>query len=309
MNALTKGNWGLKLLSLLMAVVMWVYVSNDQTTTKEQEFKAVPVEVRGLEENLAASQAPGNVTVRVQADQNVIAELTSRSVEAYVDLALNNKAGRTVVPVQVKVPAGVRVIELRPAEVTVVLEPMAEKQVPVKVHMSSGPEAGYKVLGTQVKPGEVVMRGPRSVLNRVDQVTVEVDLDKRNQSFGEAVPVRVSNTSGKLPDEGLVKINPDVAEVFVFIAPDMPSKKVKVIPVITGEPADGYFVTMTSIEPADLVIAGESDVINNINGLYTKPVDITGAKTDLLVETEPVLPPNIMVNRQSVRILVKIGRE
>jgi len=56
MNSFIKGHWGLKLLSLLLAVVMWVYVSNDQTTTVEQEFKAVPVDIRLLVRHPEMSQ-------------------------------------------------------------------------------------------------------------------------------------------------------------------------------------------------------------------------------------------------------------
>lgn len=308
MNSLTKGNWGLKLLSLLLAVVMWVYVSNDQTTTTEQEFKAVPVEIRGLAPNLAVSEMPGNVAVRVQADQNIITELNYRSIEAYVDLAAI-QAGKAIVPVQVKVPTGVKVVDLRPPEVTVTLEPMATKQVPVQIRSLSRPENGYKVLGMQAKPDEVILRGPRSVLNRIDQVSVEVDLKNRSQSFGGALPVKVSDSAGRLLDEGAVKRSPEIADVLVSIGPELPSKSVKIIPDIVGEPAKGYTVTMTSIDPADLVITGEDKVINRLSKLITKPIDVTGAQKDLALQAEPVLPWGVIANRQSVRILVKIGRE
>jgi YbbR domain-containing protein len=287
---------------------MWVYVSNDQTTTTEQEFKAVPVDVRGQAANLAVAGNPGNVTVRVQADQNIIAELTSRSVEAYIDLD-GIKAGKMVVPVQVKVPAGVKVVNLRPPEVSVTLEPMVTKQVLVKIRSSSMPANGFKVLGMQVKPEEVILHGPRSVLNRVDRVSVEVDLKNRNRSFGESLPIRVSDTSGRLLDEGSVQRSPELVDLLVSIGPDLPSKTVKIIPDIVGEPAKGYTVTMTSIDPVDLVITGESNVINRLTELPTKPIDITGAQGDLAVNAEPVLPPGVIANRQSVRILVTIGRE
>ena len=308
MNSFIKGHWGLKLLSLLLAVVMWVYVSNDQTTTVEQEFKAVPVDIRGLALNLAVGKAPGNVSVRVQGEQNMIAELSSRSVEAYVDLEAV-KAGTSVIPVQVEVPTGVRIVALRPPEVTVVLESIAVKQVPVKIQASSTPERGYKVLGMQVKPEEVILRGPQSVLDRVEKVFVEVDLKDRSQSFGGAFPVRVSDTEGKLLNEGAAKRSPEIVDLIVSIGPDLPSKAVKIVPNIVGEPVKGYAVTMTSIDPAALVITGESDVINGLTELSTEAVDVTGAEKDMVVNVQPVLPSGVVANRQSVRILVKIGQE
>lgn len=66
---------------------------------------------------------------------------------------------------------------------------------------------------------------------------------------------------------------------------------------------------MTSIDPTDLVITGESNVINTLTQLSTKPIDVTGASKDLAVNVEPVLPQGVIANRQAVRILVKIGQE
>lgn len=308
MNSFTKGNWGLKLLSILLAVVMWVYVSNDQATTTEHEFKAVPVNVRGLTGNLVVSEAPGKVTVRVQAEQNMIAKLTPRSVEAYVDLDAV-KAGRSVVPVQVKVPTGVKVVDLRPPEVTVVLEPIVTKQVAVKIQATSVPAEGLKVLGMQVKPEVVVLRGRQSILNQVDEVFVEVDLQNRSQTFGESLPVRVSDTEGRLLEEAAVQRTPQSVNLLVTIGPGLLSKTVKVVPEIIGEPAKGYAVTLTSIDPADLVITGESDVISLLTEVRTNPVDVTGADKDLTVDAELMLPQGVTANRQLIRVVVKIGPE
>ncbi len=303
-----KGDWGLKILALLMAVVLWVYVSNDQNPTKEQEFKAVPVEVRGVGANLAVSEIPGSINVRVQANQNVIAELNPRAIQVFVDLS-SAKAGKTVVPVQVKAPTGVKIVDLRPQEVTVKLEPLAEKQVPVKIHSENETRSGFKVFAADTKPEEVILRGPKGILDRVDFATADINLKDRDRSFGGTVPVRVIDETGSYLEEGLVKRSPPSVDILVSIVPDMPTKTVQAVPQITGEPAKGYAVKMTVVEPPELVITGELNVLNGLPRVFTRPIDITGAANDVFMNIEPDLPNGVAANRQSLKVLVKIGRE
>lgn len=303
-----RGNWGLKLLSLLMAVVLWVYVSNDQNPTKEQEFKSIPVEVRGVGSNLAVADMPGNVSVQVQANQNVLAEFDPRSIQAYIDLT-SAKAGKIAVPVQVKVPPGVKVVSLRPQQVTVKLEPLGEKQVPLKPHYLNDLRLGYKVFDLKTRPDEVILRGPKSVLDRVEYASVDIDLKNRDRSFGATLPVTVTDNAGNFLEEGLVSKNPPAAEVLVTVVQEAPTKTVPVYPQITGTPAKGYAVTMTVVDPVDLVITGTADLLNGISSVFTQPIDINEADKDVYLEVGPVLPHGVTANRQSLKILVKISRE
>jgi len=303
-----KGDWGLKILSLFLGVVFWVYVSNELNPTKEREFKAISVEARGVGHNLAVSELPGNASVRVQANQNVIAELDTRSIEVYTDLS-DAQPGENIVPVRVKVPAGVKVTDLRPQQVTVVLEPLAEKQIPVRLKYTGEPEKGHRLLTARTKPDDIIVRGPESIVNRVDFASIEIGLKGRIKSFSETVPVKVGDDQGNFLEEMLVKRTPAIIDVFITIVPEMPSKKVNLIPLITGEPARGYVVEMTVVEPQEITVTGDETVLNGMAQVFTYPVDITGTDKDVFVDTGPDLPAGVMADRQSVKILVKIGRE
>ncbi|MBU7006883.1 CdaR family protein [Phosphitispora fastidiosa] len=301
-----KGDWGLKILSVILAVVLWVYVSNELNPTKYKEFKAVPVEVKGVGQNLAVSEMPGTVNVRVQANQNLIADLDVRSIEVYVDLT-RVKPGETVVPVRVKAPTGVKVADLRPRQMPVKIESMAEKQVLVQASYLNSPKEGYKLLAVKTKPDEVIIRGPKSVIDRVTAVSIDIQLKDREKSFGETLPIKVVDDTGNFREERFVTRTPSVVDVFITIVPDLPVRKVKVNPQITGTPAAGYTVLTTVIEPEELNITGEPEAINGIDRVSTQPVNISGAKEDVYTEVGPDLPQGVSADRQSLRVLVKIG--
>ncbi|WP_418791502.1 YbbR-like domain-containing protein [Phosphitispora sp. TUW77] len=302
-----KGDLGLKVLSIALAFVLWVYVSNELNPTKNKEFKAVPVEVKGVGQNLAVSEMPGTVNVQVQANQNVIAELDVQSIEVFIDLS-SIESGETVVPVQVKVPEGVKVVDLRPQQVRVNIESMAQKQVPVQVSYLNSLKNGYKLLGVKTTPDEVIIKGPKSVIDQVTAVGVDIQLKDREKSFGETLPIKLVNDKGSFNDEPFVASSPSVVEVFVTLAPDLPVRKVGVTPQITGTPAAGYTVLTTVIEPEEITITGQLELIDGIESVTTLPVNISKAKEDFYTEVGPDLPQGVSADRQFLRVLVKIGR-
>ncbi len=300
-----KGNWGLKALSLILAVILWIYVSNELNPLKEQEFKAVPVEVRGAGPNLTVSLTPNSLNVRVQANESILAELSPRSIEVFVNVS-QAKPGKTAVPVQVKVPAGVKVSDLRPGQVTVNLEPLTEKQVPVKIRTTNAPAQGYKVLAIKMKPEEVILKGPKNILDKVAFCSVDVDLKGRSKSSGETVPVKIGSETGNSLEKTTVKITPSLIELLVSIVPEMPSKTVPVIPHLNGQPAAGYTIIMTIVEPPELTITGDLALLNTISQVSTKPVEINGAQGDVYTDAAPELPSGVTADRQALQVLVKI---
>jgi len=305
-NRFVRGNWGLKLLSLLMAIVLWVYVANEQNPPQEREFKAVAVETRGLGRDMTVLQVPGTVNIRVQASRNVVTELSLRSVEAYIDLS-GAKPGRKTVPVIVKVPPDVKVTGLTPKEVAVTLDVLKEKQVPVKASYTGKPAEGYKVLTIRPTPDEVILRGPQSILDTIMSAGVDVILRGKTKTFGETVPVKLTDRSGNFLEEGVIKRTPQVVNVTVTIVEDKYSKTVQVTPEITGNPAEGFVVTETVLEPATLVITGDRKLVEGLTQVATQPVDISNAVADVNKDVTPILPTGVIADRQSVRVLVKLA--
>lgn len=308
MDRTDKGNRGLKVLSLLVAVVLWIYVSNELNPIKEREFKDVGVDLRGIASNLAVSELPGSVRIRVQASQDIISELTPGSIEVFADLK-NVKKGRSLIPLEVQVPSGVKVVDLKPQRVAITVESLAEKQVPVKVRYEDSMDKGYKVGTVQTKPDKIIVRGPDSIVDGVTFAAIDIDIANKQKSFSEIVPIRVTDNLGTIIDDGLIKGTPPMVDVFVSIVPDLPSKKVPVIPVLTGEPSLGHAVTMTAVDPSELILTANPDILAEINQVSTKAIDITGAQSDLYIDIAPELPPGVDANRQSLKVLIRIGKE
>ena len=109
MKRLNESRWFYIILSILLAVVFWMYVRTIQDTADDFTIYAVPVQVtntrvlneRGL---TVASVSPASVRVVVNAPISVRNNLNNNNVTATVDVSSITEAGTYELPCTPRVP-------------------------------------------------------------------------------------------------------------------------------------------------------------------------------------------------------------
>ncbi|ADG81263.1 CdaR family protein [Thermincola potens] len=303
-----KGKYWSQIVSLLLAVILWIYVSNEINPTTEQILNRVPLETRGLSANVAILEMPRAVDLRIQGPREKVQQVGIRAVEAYIDLS-NAKTGEVSLPVRVAVPEGVTVVDISPREVTVRLEKVFEKQVPIRLKQTGKPARGYRLLDPVFDPVRVIIKGPGSLLNKVESAIVQVNFTGSKDGFHGKMPVQAVDKNGNVLDSNLVSIFPSRVEVFVPVVLDMPSRVVPVKPVLEGQPAPGYIVSNIVPELATVSVFGRADLVRSIDQVSTAPLNIAGANADIYQEAALVLPPGLKASAVTVKVLVKIVPE
>jgi YbbR domain-containing protein len=118
-------NWQLKLLSLVVAIVLWAVVVNAE---KSETVLAVPVEFRRIPEGLEVLRGrPDTVDVYVRGLRLALSRLSGENLRAVVDLS-GARAGESalrLLPEHVRAPFGVQVLRVTPSRLMVVLGPAA----------------------------------------------------------------------------------------------------------------------------------------------------------------------------------------
>ena len=137
--------WHLKVVSVIMAVLLWLFITNESLIIKQQDVAGVSLKCINLSPGLSASY-PEEVTVSI-----VGTPRTAREINAYIDLK-GKKPGVYTVPVQVEQMPGTRVSSVTPAEVTVEITESGEYIFPVSQRVRQEPPAGYRVAGIDVTP-------------------------------------------------------------------------------------------------------------------------------------------------------------
>ncbi|MBC7347384.1 MAG: hypothetical protein H5U00_08015 [Clostridia bacterium] len=298
-----RQDWTYKVIAVVLSFALWLYVSEERHPVSDNVVH-VPLETRGLAAGLVVAEKPAEVAVRVQGARQVVGRLTPRDLQAFVSLE-GAQPGKSVRPVQVVLPPRVELVEVSPAQVTVVVEELSKRQLPLEVMVQGRPEPGYVALRPVVRPEEVVVSGPRGWLNGLAKAFVEANLEKRQGNFHAFLPVRLLEKGGKEVSPGTA-VEPAAAEVFVPVVPTGPYKEVAVKVTLRGEPAPGYRVGRVAVNPATVRLYGSREMLAQVGFLSSQPVDIGGAREDVQALLDFSLPEGLYLEPVAVVAVIEI---
>jgi len=204
-------NKGLKMLSLLLAVICWYLVRG--MISYEVVIAEVPIRIRTAPGLAVAERSALSAEVTLRGAQSDIVQIRPEAVAVVVNLTHLRQPGRYEIrlrPRMVRVPGSVRVTGLDPERLVLVLEREVTVEVPVKVTLKGRPALGYVVESVTPDPATVRVRGPASRVEDVSAaVTEAVDVSGRQESFSTAVRLYVPGLGsgyGTEPSRAMVEV-------------------------------------------------------------------------------------------------------
>jgi len=211
-------NWGLKLLSLVFALLLWLFVMGEQ---KAEVGYTVPLELKNLPVGLVvANEVPSLVDVRISGPRTLLSNIQSSALSMSVDLR-GLQAGLTTfkrLDQNLNIPSALRVSRLSPSYVEVKLERVRQKTVPVRIAFEGQPVDGAILSEVIIRPESVVIEGAESEVKDVDGVVTEkVDISLAQESFTLTLPIDYRGTYTTLKDQKTVEVEviiipPEVVE-------------------------------------------------------------------------------------------------
>lgn len=296
-------------LSIALSLVIWVVAVRQQDPIDEREYP-IPVSIgmEGLAEGLVISgEYTHEVQVSLRASESTWNGLRPQDIRVVADLS-SLPAGTHSVPLTVMLPEGTQALNTRtvPAQISVTLEELREREVPVQVTVEGEPALGFSVGDPQAEPSSVSIVGPLSEVDRVSEVGVTVDVSDMRESVQVSVEERVLDSDGQQVT-GL-DVTPGEVEINVPIDRLPNFKEVAVIVSTEGAPAFGYFVSSINVIPLSVTVQGSPDVINAMPGFVgTTSIDLTGVRDSFTREAGLELPEGVVaVDFTSVEARVEI---
>ena len=129
-------DWGWKLFSLLLAVGIWLTVHKiEEPKNSEATAAGSPVTYHNLTVSIVSRTAdvhlyraiPNTVSVTVSGPPGVIAVLQANEIRATVDLTEDDSVHDLKRRVDVSVPPGVKLVNIDPSRVGVIIPPTSAK--------------------------------------------------------------------------------------------------------------------------------------------------------------------------------------
>jgi YbbR domain-containing protein len=298
-------NWPLKLAAIGLATLMYGGLVLSEST---QTFTGViPVTVEGQPADTVLLSVPDPVTlIRYFAPTGV--PVTSSSFEASVNLSdVDAQAGTVNVRIEVTSPdSRIRVLGYEPQFMSVQLDPLDQKSVPVQVERGVVP-GGLDLGETKVDPAVVTVSGPQSNVRQVVAVRADVLIQPSGIDVDQDVQL--------VPIDGLgnairtIDVTPATARVTIPVFSDRQTRSLPVDPILTGTPAAGFEIASVTVDPQVALVEGDADQLAQLLSADTTPIPMLGVSADITVEAQLALPTGIVaVGDDTVQVSIKLRR-
>lgn len=167
-------DWSLKLLSLAIAIVLWLLVTGqNQPVTAHVNVQLNFIRPQSLE---ISNDPPRTVDVMLTGSRNKLDDLTSLDLVATVDIS-DQRSGERVLRLADKavitLPQGIKVDGFQPSAIPIRLEEIVERQIPVEAKLEGKPDEGFEVYSATPNKTSVSVRGPASRVNALQKIPTE----------------------------------------------------------------------------------------------------------------------------------------
>ncbi len=274
-------NWGLKLASLIFAIVVWFLVTNINDPVTSVRYTNIPVTLKNT--NLITDQGQvytildGSDTissVTIYAPRSIIDSLSQNNVIATADLQELSSLNTVSVDVKTnKYFDKIEKIDTSSDMVKLSVERKASKSLALGATTSGSLADGYVIGDVTTEQNMVRISGPESVVNQVASATVDVDVTGFTSNIGTDADIMLLDAEGEVVDSSLISMNIKTVRVNVVI---YETKYVPITYSVGGNPAGGYIFTGEVESTPDTVqIAGRSNTIASINEIMVDDPNIT----------------------------------
>lgn len=270
-------NFGLKILAVFLAIIIWIAVINVSDPVINTGYADIPVIVTSTE--VVASQgkvyeltSEPTVSIMVSAKRSVQDYLSEDNFKAIVDLEDYDEESGTV-PIRIecnKYSGQIESMKSKTEYATVSIEDMLSKQFIIAPVVTGEPEEGYVVGNVSTAENIVRVSGAKSVVSTIKKVTAEFSVEELNSDVNTSVDLKLYDKNGKQINADNLQKNISTVAMSVQI---LATKELPLRFATSGVPKEGYGISGELLANKDsVIVAGKPSALS-----YLTSVDITSA--------------------------------
>jgi YbbR domain-containing protein len=295
-------NIGLKILSIILAAILWLIITNVDDPITPGHFNNVPVKILNADAIDAISTSDmvyeivegATIDFKFAARRTIIDNISLSDFEVTADFAKLSDVN--AVTIDIKCPRygeNVTITEGLYQVMKINLEELVSKNFKVTVVSNGEPAEGY-FIGEKTASTIITVKGPKSKMERIKEIVAEVNVAGASETYSSYEKLRAYDEEGEeissnlTFSQGYVSINVKVYE----------TKEINLKVKTVGSPAPGYTLAGVDFEPKTIEVAGANDILNNITELLIEE-DISGVKDSI--------PKEVKVQEQLGEGLLLVG--
>ncbi len=277
--AVVSNNLGTKLISVMVALVLWAVVlgSRNIEVTKE-----IPLEVVTPADLVPANEIPEKIAFRLSGPKAFLRAILDRREDPIRVNLSGAKPGLVTYRFfsdNIRLPIGVKVLSINPTSILIKLEYMKKRDVPVRLETRGAPPDGYRIGKTDIVPSMVRIKGAETRVDSVTEIsTVPIDVSQFRQSFEREVPLDLARyglqLDGELP-KAFIEVEPTSANFRIK------NVDIRVLSSLKYTLEEKSVTVFVRAHPKDLKSLDRSQVFATVDlrgkhkGTYSEPVKVT----------------------------------
>ena len=291
-------NTKIKIISLLSAIVLWMYVMAVVDPEDTKLYENIPITITNLNEikdlGLVVDPDDNLVTsVYIKGKLSDLQKISANNIDVYGTVS-NPIEGQNQLYLRASVNDKVTT-EFKSDTIVINLEKSIEEEKNITVNITGV----YKdnVDKVDLDKTKVVVSGPRSSVDSVKYVQATFDANKESvDTKSTELELKALDSEMNEVDHVTLEFNKVTAKVSYF-----QQKQVKINPIFTSNESNLVQDQDFTIIPSEINIKGKSDVINNIDSINTKIINVDELGTNnKIVDLD--IPDGINADKDSVTI-------
>ena len=267
----------LKIISVIFAFLLWMFVINTDNPVIKKTFSDVPVDM--LNEQVLDDlnqtykiESGDTVSFTVKGKKDVVDRLTKSDFRATADVSSMSDVHAILIKVEALRYKSQLDIDTGGATVKVVLEDVKSDQIPVVVEVKGKPASGYTVSTQTATPNLISVSGPKSVVSRIKQIVAVVNVSGLKKDVTMTQTVKCYDEDGDEVSQDRIKLDTNKIRVKIGLS------RTKVVPFkveTKGSPGKGYVLGSIDYEPKQIEITGSQDDLDQIDSISLASLDIS----------------------------------
>lgn len=286
----------LKIISLVIAIGLWLYVGQVQNPDIERTVKDVPVvfsQKRALEDKglVLIDDNEHTIDIRIKGRRQYVYGVDSSTITVLADVGSLDSTGSHTLMTNVVLPyANLEIINKTPSVVAVTVDDLMEREFKVSVETEGTPKTDY-IVGRMTSSLETItVKGPKSIVNGIEKVSAVVDVSSKTEDVALVSEFTVYGSNNKEIKSPYITLSESSAEVRCEI---LKTKTVNLIPVFAGDVSQAMKFLPDSNNTKTVKIAGAPEVIDDITEISTKPIEESEINSSGEASVELSLPTGV----------------
>ncbi|MBR7122112.1 MAG: hypothetical protein IKC95_01445 [Oscillospiraceae bacterium] len=290
------------LLSVGLAVALWLYVVTVVSPNSDKHYYNIPITIQSeivLQERglMITNRELPTVSLHLEGNRTDLNKLNSSNITVSVDVSRIGEAGTHNLVVVPSYPGDVpnnaiTVLSRNPGSITLQIEERISKTVPVEIRYTGALPTNF--MADKENKGldyeSIVITGPKSVIDQITVANIDVNLEGRTESISEQYRFSLCNSADEPVDAALVTANVETVKLTLKI---LQLKEISLkVNAINGGGANDKNTEIT-VAPGKILVSGSKVLLDSLDSLVLDTINLAEITEDQILVKKIKLPEGV----------------